>query len=85
MDFSFSFRARENRYPKTLNARTLAFRTVVLAGLVAMCATLPLHAQSPSYPDFSSIAGLVLNGNAAQVNTNASFRNKSIMATGGVK
>jgi len=65
MDFTFSFSARENRYPKTLNAKTRAFRTIVLAGLVAMVATLPLLAQSPSYPDFSSTAGLTLNGNAA--------------------
>jgi len=70
MDFSFSFSARENRSPKTLNATTRAFRTIVLAGLVATFATLPLLAQSPSYPDFSSISGLSLNGNAAQLPPN---------------
>ena len=74
MDFSFSFSARENRYPKTLNATTRAFRTIVLAGLVAIFATLPLLAQSPSYPDFSSVSGLVVNPTAPphpiQVNGN---------------
>jgi len=74
MDFTFSFSARENRYPKTLNAKSRAFRTIVLAGLVAIFATLPLLAQSPSYPDFSSVSGLVVNPtappNPMQVNGN---------------
>jgi uncharacterized repeat protein (TIGR01451 family) len=74
MDFTFSFSDRENRSQKTLNAKTRPFRTMVLAGLMAIVATLPLLAQSPSYPDFSSVSGLVVNPtappNPMQVNGN---------------
>lgn len=74
MDFTFSFSDRENRSQKTLNAKTRPFCTMVLAGLVAMVATLPLLAQSPLYPDFSSVSGLVVNPtaplNPMQVNGN---------------
>jgi len=83
MDFTFSFSARENRYPKTLNAKSRAFRTIVLAGLVAIFATLPLLAQSPSYPDFSSTAGLVLKGNAARVNSNVLRLNPALTGQAG--
>jgi hypothetical protein len=37
-----------------------------IAALVVMAGAAPVLAQSPNFPDFSSIANLTLNGNAAQ-------------------
>jgi uncharacterized repeat protein (TIGR01451 family) len=54
MAFGVSFCAREKGSEKRTNTKTLVFKMVVLAGLVAMCGTMPLLAQSPSYPNFSS-------------------------------
>ena len=54
MALGVSFCAREKGSEKRTNTKTLVFNMVVLAGLVAMCGTMPLLAQSPSYPNFSS-------------------------------
>jgi uncharacterized repeat protein (TIGR01451 family) len=67
MDVGALFCARKNCSEKRADPKTLAFTMVVLAGLVAMCGTTPLLAQSPSFSDFSSTANLTLNGSAAQV------------------
>lgn len=64
MDFTVPFAVRVNR-PRNIFSKTLAVRIVCLT-LMLIVATLPLLAQSPSYPDFSSVVGLTRNGNAAQ-------------------
>jgi len=66
MDVGALFCARKNCSEKRADAKTLAFTMVVLAGLVAICGTTPLLAQSPSFSDFSSTAQLTLNGSAGQ-------------------
>jgi uncharacterized repeat protein (TIGR01451 family) len=57
-----------------MNTKARVFTIVVLAGLAAMYVATPLLAQSPSYPDFSSVSGLVVNPveppNPMQVNGN---------------
>jgi uncharacterized repeat protein (TIGR01451 family) len=64
MAFGVSFCAREKWSEKPTNTKTLVFNIVVLAGLVAMCATTPLLAQSPGFTDFSSATNLTPLGNA---------------------
>jgi len=64
MDFSVSCHARTWFGEKLRSAATLALSIAVLACLVAIFATTPALAQSPSFPDFSSNANLTTNGNA---------------------
>ncbi len=66
MDFAVPFSARKN-CEQNISRDGLAVRIVGLT-LMVIFATLPVLAQSPSYPDFTSITGLSLNGNAAQFN-----------------
>ncbi len=56
--------ARHRGFRRPGSAGTCALFALVVAALLAATA----HADSPaiSYPDFSSVAGLTLNGNAAQ-------------------
>jgi len=61
MEFQVSLCAREPRSEKRMSTKTLAFTVTVLAGLAVVLGTTPALAQSPSYPDFSSVANLTLN------------------------
>ncbi|PYX41289.1 MAG: hypothetical protein DMG81_04110, partial [Acidobacteria bacterium] len=70
MDFSVSCHARTWFGEKLRNATTLASSIAVLACLLAIFATTPALAQSPSFPDFSSNANLTTNGNAVVPTSN---------------
>ena len=56
MDFSVSCHARTLSGEKLRKATTLASSIAVLACLVAIFATTPVLAQSPSFPNFSNPA-----------------------------
>jgi uncharacterized repeat protein (TIGR01451 family) len=72
MNFHGLFCARQNCGEMPANAKTLGFAMVVIVGLVAICGTTPVLAQSPSFSDFSSIPNpnLILHGRAAKSGTN---------------
>lgn len=59
MDFTVPFSVRVNR-PRNIFPKALAVRIVSMT-LMLIVATMPLLAQSPSYPDFSSVSGLIVN------------------------
>ena len=53
-----------------------------IAALVVVCGVTPVLAQSPSFTDFHSVAGLTLNGNAANVSTTLQLTDKVANQTG---
>jgi uncharacterized repeat protein (TIGR01451 family) len=61
MAFHVSLCAREKCSAKQMSTKTLVFTVTVLAGLAVVLGTTPVLAQSPSFPDFSSVANLTLN------------------------
>src|SRR5207249_8224832 len=61
MAFHVSLCAREKCGAKQMSTKTLVFTVTVLAGLALVLGTTPVLAQSPTYPDFSSVANLTLN------------------------
>jgi uncharacterized repeat protein (TIGR01451 family) len=61
MRFPLWFTVRKRRPEAHRNTKALAFLALTLAWMVTICGTTPLLAQSPSFPDFSSVDNLVLN------------------------
>jgi uncharacterized repeat protein (TIGR01451 family) len=61
MRFPLSFTVRKRRPEAHRNTKALAFLALTLAWMVAICGTTPLLAQSPSFPDFSSVDNLIFN------------------------
>ncbi len=61
MAFQVSLCVCEKCSEKRMSTKTLVFTVTVLAGLAVILGTTPVLAQSPTYPDFSSVANLTLN------------------------